>query len=119
MKQIRLLLVPVTLALAAVAVTATAQASSSERSGAVYTLTNAPSGNAIAVFDRDAHGALTPAGTFATGGSGTGANLGSQGALAISADPVREPADSSAWKLLMVPVNSPTPAYSTSNPTSE
>ena len=86
MKQIRLLLVPFALALAAVAMTATAQASSSERSGAVYTLTNSPNGNAVAVFDRDAHGVLTPAGTFATGGNGTGANLGSQGALALSAD---------------------------------
>lgn len=86
MKQIRLLLVPFALALAAVAFAATAQASSSERSGAVYTLTNAPSGNAVAVFDRDSHGALTPAGTFGTGGNGTGANLGSQGALAISRD---------------------------------
>src|SRR5947208_12985909 len=71
MKQIRLLLVPFALALAAVAMTATAQASSSERSGAVYTLTNSPNGNAVAVFDRDAHGVLTPAGTFATGGNGT------------------------------------------------
>ena len=86
MKQIRLLLVPFALGLAAVAMTATAQASSSERSGAVYTLTNSPNGNAVAVFDRDAHGVLTPAGTFATGGNGTGANLGSQGALALSAD---------------------------------
>src|SRR5215217_4362292 len=48
--------------------------------GAVYTLTNAPGGNAVAVFDRAA------AGTLATGGNGTGTGLGSQGALALSVD---------------------------------
>jgi 6-phosphogluconolactonase (cycloisomerase 2 family) len=51
--------------------------------GAVYTLTNQASGNAVAVFDRAADGSLTPAGTVATGGLGTGAGLGSQGALAL------------------------------------
>jgi 6-phosphogluconolactonase len=86
MKHIRLLLVAFALAVVATATAATAQASSSQRSGAVYTLTNSPGGNAVAVFDRDSHGSLTPAGTFATGGAGTGAGLGSQGALAISAD---------------------------------
>jgi 6-phosphogluconolactonase (cycloisomerase 2 family) len=48
---------------------------------AVYTLTNSPSGNAVAVFDRAADGSLTTAGTAPTGGLGTGAGLGSQGAL--------------------------------------
>lgn len=54
--------------------------------GAVYTLTNSPFGNAVAAFDRDGDGSLTPAGTFATGGSGTGAGLGSQGAVVLRAD---------------------------------
>jgi 6-phosphogluconolactonase (cycloisomerase 2 family) len=49
--------------------------------GAVYCLTNAAAGNQLAVFQRDAHGRLTLAGTVATGGLGTGAGLGSQGAL--------------------------------------
>lgn len=52
--------------------------------GAVYTLTNATAGNAVAVFDRSADGKLEAAGTYATGGLGTGAGLGSQGALVLS-----------------------------------
>jgi 6-phosphogluconolactonase (cycloisomerase 2 family) len=52
--------------------------------GAVYTLTNAASGNAVAVFDRAADGTLTPTGTVASGGLGTGALLGSQGAVILS-----------------------------------
>ena len=51
--------------------------------GAVYTLTNSPSGNAVAVFDRAADGSLTPAAVVSTGGVGTGAGLGSQGALVL------------------------------------
>jgi len=51
--------------------------------GAVYTLTNSPAGNAVAVFARAADGTLTPNGTFPTGGLGTGANLGSQGAVVL------------------------------------
>src|SRR3954467_8559241 len=86
MKQIRLLLVAFALAVAGAAATATAQASNSLRSAAVYTLTNSTAGNAVTAFERDAHGALTPLGSFATGGIGTGAGLGSQGALAISGD---------------------------------
>src|SRR6202008_2665209 len=52
--------------------------------GSVYTLTNALAGNSVAVFDRADDGTLTPDGTFATGGTGTGANLGSQGAVILS-----------------------------------
>ena len=51
--------------------------------GAVYTLTNSASGNAVAVFERDRDGSLTARGTVATGGNGTGAGLGSQGALIL------------------------------------
>ncbi|HEV2751859.1 MAG TPA: beta-propeller fold lactonase family protein [Gemmatimonadales bacterium] len=53
---------------------------------AVYTLTNQVAGNAVAVFTRAADGTLSPAGTVATGGTGTGAGLGSQGAVALSSD---------------------------------
>ena len=53
---------------------------------AVYTLTNQVSGNAVAVFARSGDGTLTAAGTFATGGTGTGAGLGSQGAVTLSDD---------------------------------
>ena len=52
--------------------------------GAVYTLTNAPGGNAVAVFQRAAGGKLTLTGTVSTGGLGTGAGLGSQGPIALS-----------------------------------
>lgn len=55
-------------------------------SGAVYTLTNSAAGNAVAIFKRAADGTLTPAGAVATGGLGTGAGLGSQGALTLSAN---------------------------------
>ena len=53
---------------------------------AVYTITNQVAGNAVAVFARSADGTLTAAGTFATGGAGTGAGLGSQGAVTLSDD---------------------------------
>lgn len=57
------------------------------RNGArVYTLTNQAGGNAVALFDRASHGALTPAGTVATGGTGTGTGLGSQGAIVQTRD---------------------------------
>src|SRR3989442_2104060 len=52
--------------------------------GAVYTLTTQVAGNAVAVFTRGADGRLTWAGTVATGGTGTGAGLGSQGAVVLS-----------------------------------
>jgi 6-phosphogluconolactonase len=45
------------------------------REGAVYTATNATSGNAIVAFHRAADGALSPIGTFATGGAGTGGTI--------------------------------------------
>lgn len=52
--------------------------------GAVYTSTNAVNGNAIVIFQRGADGSLTPAGQVPTGGVGTGAGLGNQGAVALS-----------------------------------
>jgi len=54
--------------------------------GAVYTLTNQVAGNAVAVFTRGADGRLASAGSVATGGTGTGASLGSQGAVSLSND---------------------------------
>jgi 6-phosphogluconolactonase len=54
--------------------------------GSVYTLTNAPSGNAVVAFDRLADGSLSEQGSYPTNGVGTGANLGSQGALALDGD---------------------------------
>jgi 6-phosphogluconolactonase len=55
------------------------------QAGAVYTLTNSSSGNAVMVLNRSAAGRISPGGMFATGGMGTGSGLGSQGALAMDA----------------------------------
>jgi hypothetical protein len=52
----------------------------------VYTMTNSAAGNAILIFDRAANGVLTSVGSIATGGTGQGSGLGSQGALALTAD---------------------------------
>ncbi len=54
--------------------------------GAVYTETNAAAGNAVEVLTRGDDGRLTPAGSVPTGGRGTSAGLGSQGAVALSGD---------------------------------
>ena len=54
--------------------------------GAVYTQTNDPAGNIVQAFDRDARGGLTPAGSFATGGAGSAALGGRQGAVELSDD---------------------------------
>ena len=61
-----------------------AVAASDVGTGAVYTLTNDPSGNRVLIFERSADGTLASAGSVATGGNG-GA-LGSQGSLAMSGD---------------------------------
>jgi 6-phosphogluconolactonase (cycloisomerase 2 family) len=54
--------------------------------GALYTQTNAAAGNNVVEYDRATDGTLTVEGSYATGGLGTGAGLGSQGALALSND---------------------------------
>jgi 6-phosphogluconolactonase (cycloisomerase 2 family) len=61
-------------------------ASSADAPGAVYALTNSPSGNAVVVYNRSADGSLTPSGSYASGGTGTGAGLGSQDAVIVTAD---------------------------------
>lgn len=73
-------------AAAALVVAASAtKAVHAERSpGAVYTMSNATTGNRILVLDRAPNGTLTPAGSFATGGLGSGGGLGNQGALTLS-----------------------------------
>ncbi len=50
----------------------------------MYTLTNSAAGNAVLAFARAADGTLTAQGTYATGGLGSGAALGSQGAVILS-----------------------------------
>lgn len=59
---------------------------SDDSPGVVLTLSNATSGNAVLVYHRDAKGTLTAGGSVSTNGTGTGAGLGSQGALAYSPD---------------------------------
>jgi 6-phosphogluconolactonase len=53
---------------------------------AVYTITNSVSGNAVLALHRAGNGALTPAGSYDTGGNGSGAGLGSGHSLAVSDD---------------------------------
>lgn len=53
--------------------------------GAVFTMTNNASGNAVWAYALGSGGALIPAGHFPTHGHGTGASLADQGALALSA----------------------------------
>ena len=59
-------------------------ASASGWAGHVYTITNEAGGNRVAIFDRAANGALSPAGFVNSGGNGTGSGLGSQGAVILS-----------------------------------
>ena len=57
------------------------------RAGAVFAMTNQPTGNAIVAFRRASDGTLTPAGVFPTGGLGSGGGpdpLRSQGSLILS-----------------------------------
>ena len=54
--------------------------------GRVYTSSNATAGNELLVFSRDEGGRLEPMARLATGGQGTGAGLGSQGAVTLSGD---------------------------------
>jgi 6-phosphogluconolactonase len=52
--------------------------------GVVYASSNAMAGNQVMRFERAADGTLNAAGVIATGGTGTGAGLGSQGAVTLS-----------------------------------
>jgi 6-phosphogluconolactonase (cycloisomerase 2 family) len=54
--------------------------------GSVYTMTNDASANMVLWYARAANGALTISGSFATGGTGTGGGLGSQGAIVLAED---------------------------------
>jgi VCBS repeat-containing protein len=54
--------------------------------GSVFTATNAASGNRVIAFHRSADGSLSSPAYFATGGTGSGAGLGSQGSVTLSED---------------------------------
>jgi 6-phosphogluconolactonase (cycloisomerase 2 family) len=62
----------------------TPAAAAADGFGAVYTSTNATAGNEILVFNRATNGSLALQGSYTTGGSGSGASLGSQSALILS-----------------------------------
>jgi 6-phosphogluconolactonase len=81
-RTLSIALAPLLVLLMLGAVPAAAQGST----GAVFTLSNDASGNAVVVFDRAADGTLALAGSVATGGLGSGAGLGSQGSLVLSGD---------------------------------
>jgi len=73
-------------AVAAVGLGVVLSAKTQRPAGAVYTMSNAVSGNHILVFDRRVDGALTPAGAVDTGGAGTGGGLGNQSAVVLTDD---------------------------------
>ncbi|MCI4372366.1 MAG: beta-propeller fold lactonase family protein [Thermoplasmata archaeon] len=79
-----LLLVPA--AASAQAPIATPSVPSHGAGGAVFTMSNAVSGNSVIAYRIGSGGALIPAGTFATHGLGTGASLADSGALALTAN---------------------------------
>jgi 6-phosphogluconolactonase (cycloisomerase 2 family) len=56
----------------------------SRPAGYVYTETNAASGNAVLGFARAQDGTLTAIGSFATGGTGTGGGLATQGEVILA-----------------------------------
>ena len=87
MKLFRLLF-PLVLVVAGSAVAVGAASAGSGVVGQVYVNDNTAGVNTVAAFDRHADGTLTAlAGSpFSVGGAGTGAGIGSQGALQLSAD---------------------------------
>jgi 6-phosphogluconolactonase (cycloisomerase 2 family) len=78
----------VLLALASSAPASAANGLDSERgTGTVYTMSNATAaqgGNTVLAFRDTRNGSLRPLGTYPTGGDGTGAALGSQGAVVLA-----------------------------------
>src|SRR5215472_3622322 len=68
-------------------------ASAESQTGAVYVASNEATGNRILQFHRDDSGALTPVGSFNTGGLGTGGGLGNQGGLVLT--------DNGEWLLVV------------------
>jgi 6-phosphogluconolactonase (cycloisomerase 2 family) len=74
------------LSIAALTLSSGAHAARIGGPGHVYTTTNDAGGNAVLVFTRGAAGTLSLSQTASTGGNGTGAGLGSQGAVTLSRD---------------------------------
>jgi 6-phosphogluconolactonase len=85
MRRMVLAVPPLAVALSALALAAGPAAADGPHS-TVYTSSNSSSGNAVLTYDRARDGSLRPAGSFATGGNGTGGGLNNQGALALGPD---------------------------------
>jgi len=73
-------------AVLALAAATPAVASASPFTGTAFTESNSASGNNVLVYARDGHGHLHHLWSVPAGGDGTGANLGSQGALALGSE---------------------------------
>jgi 6-phosphogluconolactonase len=58
--------------------------SQNKPAGAVYTMSNAATGNEVLAFARASNGTLSSPVAYATGGRGTGGGLGNQGGLILS-----------------------------------
>jgi 6-phosphogluconolactonase (cycloisomerase 2 family) len=69
---------------ALLATVAGASAQGNDKHAMIYTMTNASDGNQVVAYERDENGALTMSESYATGGIGNGAGLGSQGALVLT-----------------------------------
>jgi 6-phosphogluconolactonase len=82
----RLFLTAVFLLALVAGITSPAAAASQAAFGAVYTLTNAASGNEVLVYNRSSDGSLAFQGAYGTDGLGSGAGLGSQSAVTLSHD---------------------------------
>lgn len=80
----RILLMAIVVFSLVAGLTTPASAASADGFGAVYTLTNSASGNAVLVFNRAVDGSLTLQVSYLTGGLGSGTGLGSQSALILS-----------------------------------
>ena len=68
------------------ALAATTPAGAVASPGAVFTQDNAPTGNAVQMFERAADGTLSEGRSFATGGAGLASLGGRQGAVELSDD---------------------------------
>jgi len=80
----RLILAVVLLLPMAAGFTSPVAADDGNNSGrAVYTITNSDSGNEVVVYERSANGSLSFMAAYPTGGLGSGAGLGSQGAVIL------------------------------------
>ncbi len=77
------LLLAVVLLLPVLAAFTSPVAADDNSSRAVYTITNNANGNEVVVYERSANGSLSFMASYPTGGLGSGAGLGSQGAVIL------------------------------------